>query len=133
MSSTKPETWKKLFLSLSFFHAIVRDRRCYGSLGWNLNYDFNDSDFRISMRQLHMMIDSFDDVPFRALRYLTGECNYGGRVTDDWDRRTIQTILKDFYNESIISDPKYQFYNGSGTTSGKEYYILQEGELEEYS
>jgi len=133
MSSTKPETWKKLFLSLSFFHAIVRYRRCYGSLGWNLNYDFNDSDFRISMRQLHMMIDSFDDVPFRALRYLTGECNYGGRVTDDWDRRTIQTILKDFYNESIISDPKYQFYNGSGTTSGKEYYILQEGELEEYS
>jgi dynein heavy chain, axonemal len=133
MSSTKPETWKKLFLSLSFFHAIVRERRNYGSLGWNLNYDFNDSDFRISMRQLHMMIDSFDDVPFRALRYLTGECNYGGRVTDDWDRRTIQTILKDFYNESIISDAKYQFYNGSGTTSGKEYYILQEGELEEYS
>ena len=50
MSSTKPDTWKKLFLALSFFHAIVRERRNYGSLGWNLNYDFNDSDFRISMR-----------------------------------------------------------------------------------
>lgn len=50
MSNSKPEKWKKLFLSLTFFHAIVRERRRYGPLGWNLRYDFNDSDFRISMR-----------------------------------------------------------------------------------
>jgi dynein heavy chain, axonemal len=55
------------------------------------------------------MIDTFDDVPFRALSYLTGECNYGGRVTDDWDRRTLKTILKDFYNEAVLVDYKYQF------------------------
>ena len=109
MSNSKPETWRKLFLALSFFHGIVRERRRYGPLGWNLSYDFNDSDFRISMRQLHLMIDTFDKVPFRALNYLTGECNYGGRVTDDWDRRTLLTILKSFYNENLLSDEKYQF------------------------
>jgi dynein heavy chain, axonemal len=108
-SNSKGTKWKKLFLALTFFHGIVRERRSYGSLGWNLNYDFNDSDFRISMRQLHLMIDTFEEVPFRALRYLTGECNYGGRVTDDWDRRTLQTLLKDFYNEAILVDFKYQF------------------------
>jgi dynein heavy chain len=57
MSNTQPETFNKLFLGLAFFHGIVRERRKYGALGWNLKYDFNDSDFRISMRQLHMMID----------------------------------------------------------------------------
>ncbi len=49
-SNSKPSQWKKLFLALSFFHGIVRERRRFGSLGWNKLYDFNDSDFRISMR-----------------------------------------------------------------------------------
>lgn len=44
---------------------------------------------------------------FVALRYLTGECNYGGRVTDDWDRRCLNTILYKFYNPDAIADQKY--------------------------
>ncbi len=37
-------------------------------------------------------------IPFAALKYLTSECNYGGRVTDDKDRRLITTLLDDYYN-----------------------------------
>ena len=73
-----------MFFALSFFHAVVRERRRYGNLGWNLpSYDFNDSDFRVSSRQLFNMVESSEDLPLKALSYLCGECNYGGRVTDD--------------------------------------------------
>ncbi len=72
------------------------------------------------------MIDTFDQIPFTALSYLTGECNYGGRVTDDWDRRTLTTILKDFYNKQCLK-VAHEFADGE-----KEYYIKQYGEFEDY-
>ena len=44
------DEWRRLYLSLTFFHSIVRERRRFGPIGWNIYYDFNSSDFKISMR-----------------------------------------------------------------------------------
>ncbi len=37
-------------------------------------------------------------IPWDAMRYVIGQINYGGRVTDDWDRITLLCILHSFYN-----------------------------------
>lgn len=39
----------------------------------------------------------------QVLKYTAGEINYGGRVTDDWDRRCIMNVLEDFYNPSVLN------------------------------
>ena len=44
--------------------------------------------------------------------YTAGHINYGGRVTDDWDRRCIMTILDDYYNANVF-EPKHK-YSESG-------------------
>lgn len=65
---------------------------------------------------LQLFVNEYEEVPFEAITYLTGECNYGGRVTDDWDRRLLLTILVDFYNKDIIKNQRYNF-----SPSGKYY------------
>lgn len=37
------------------------------------------------------------------MKYTAGHINYGGRVTDDWDRRCIMNILNDFYCPASLS------------------------------
>jgi len=56
-----------------------------------------------------MYINEFNEIPFEAVKYLTGECNYGGRVTDDWDRRTMNTILDMFCCLQVVENPYYLF------------------------
>jgi dynein heavy chain len=41
---------------------------------------------------------------FYALHYLVGECNYGGRVTDERDRRVITALLREYMSEAVLSE-----------------------------
>ncbi len=39
--------YKKLLFSLCFFHSLLIERRKFLTLGWNIVYGFNDSDFEV--------------------------------------------------------------------------------------
>jgi len=75
---------------------------------------------------LHMLLnESKEEIPWEALKFVTGDINYGGRVTDDWDRRCLRTILKKFYTDNALNG-NYQF------SEAKNYFIPPVDGLESY-
>ena len=40
---------------------------------------------------------------FLVFKDMISECYYGGRVTDEWDRRCLQNLLADIFNVKILS------------------------------
>lgn len=109
-ASTSPKIFRKLLFGLCFYHSFITERKLYGPLGWNKQYQFNESDLRISAQQLQIFIDEYpNEVPLDALNYLAGSCNYGGRVTEKLDFRLNITILKKFYCKEIFEDDDYKF------------------------
>jgi dynein heavy chain len=122
----RPHEFKKMLFSLCFFHALIRARRKFGPLGWNIPYAFSIPDLKISTDQLRLFLDlETDNIPFKLLQYCTAECNYGGRVTDDKDRRCLKTILTDFYTADVFDDDyRYSILD--------QYYAPQFGNIQSY-
>jgi len=115
--SSKPEAWRKLLFGMCLFHAVIQDRRKFGALGWNIRYDFTDGDLMVSLQQMHEYLDKYEEVPYRVLRFLFTEINYGGRVTDDKDRRLINNLVHTFCCAEVVAgagDDAYRF-SPSGT------------------
>ena len=99
-----PGAHRKLLFSICLFHAVIQDRRKFGPLGWNIRYDFTDGDLSMCQRQIKMIIDEYDVIPFKVIRVLCGEINYGGRVTDDKDRRLINNLLENYVRREVLHD-----------------------------
>ncbi|XP_038073413.1 dynein heavy chain 6, axonemal-like isoform X3 [Patiria miniata] len=100
--------WRDLLFGLCFFNAVINERRKYGALGWNITYEFSASDLEVSIQVLQLLLTTHQDPPWEALRYLTGEVAYGGRVTDSWDRRCLISILNSFYCSEALQ-PTYSY------------------------
>ncbi|XP_054010575.1 dynein axonemal heavy chain 7-like [Hylaeus anthracinus] len=108
----KDTAFSKLLFGLCLFHSIIKEKKNFEILGWNVPYDFDHSDLRISAMQMRNLINNTDYVPFDILLYLIGECNYGGKIMDDFDKRSLKYLLNDYCNIHIIEDQHYTCTSG---------------------
>ncbi|RZF48033.1 hypothetical protein LSTR_LSTR002099 [Laodelphax striatellus] len=107
------ESWRKMIFGICFFHGVIQERKKFGPLGWNISYEFNDSDRECALLNLQLFCSDNYVIPWDALEYTTGEITYGGRVTDYWDQRTLKTITKFFFSPETL-ETGYK-YSKSGT------------------
>jgi len=52
--------------------SVIQERRKFGPLGWNVKYDFNNSDLEVALSTLFMFLEEQEDIPWPALLYVTG-------------------------------------------------------------
>ena len=60
-----------MIFGICFFQAIIQERKKFGPLGWNINYDFSDSDRECAILNLKMFCCE-GHIPWDALEYITG-------------------------------------------------------------
>uniref|UniRef100_A0A3Q3JPM2 Dynein heavy chain region D6 P-loop domain-containing protein n=1 Tax=Monopterus albus TaxID=43700 RepID=A0A3Q3JPM2_MONAL len=125
---SKPVFYRKLVFSLCFFHSILLERKKFLQLGWNIVYVCNDHllgvALQVSENLLSQYLDNYEEIPWDALKYLIAGVNYGGHVTDDWDRRLLTTYISDYFCDALLE--------GCQLSSLSSYYIPHDGPQSSY-
>lgn len=121
---SKDAEFKAILFALCYFHAVVLERRKFGTQGWNKPYPFSTGDLSISVDVLYNYLETFPKVPWTDLRYIFGEIMYGGHISDDWDRRLCSAYL-DVYLREEITEGNFELAPGfvaPPTSDYKEYH-----------
>lgn len=67
-SCRRADEYRKLAFGVCFFHAVVQERKKFGPLGWNIRYEFNESDLITSLTVIKNLLDEdTDEIVWSAL------------------------------------------------------------------
>jgi dynein heavy chain, axonemal len=99
--------WRQLLFGLCFLHSIVQERRKFGALGWCIPYEYNAGDLGacISFLERHLYAGS---ISWPTLQYMVSEAQYGGKITDDLDKRLFKTYAMNWLNPGVL-DSSFTF------------------------
>ena len=101
---------QRLIYNLSLMHAVIEGRKGFGTLGWTISYAFTMADLSITTKQLmyYMTNSESTSSALLAVRTLAEQCNYGGRVTDERDKRILSAMLDEFCRTESTAKSGYQ-------------------------
>jgi len=115
LDAVSQPAWKNMLFALCFMHTVVQERRKFGPLGFNIPYEFNQSDLSASVQFMQNHLNDAEStgrpVDWVTVNYMVCEVQYGGRITDDWDRRLFNTYGQAWLAARVL-DPQFEFFRG---------------------
>jgi len=125
---SRPE-WRSLLYVMCYVHSLAQERRKFGPIGFSIPYEFNQSDLSacVQFLQNHLMemeARKSKEVTWSTVRYMVSEIQYGGRITDDWDRRMMNTYAERYFNQAVL-EPGYTLFPGYSIPQGSDISVFR--------
>jgi len=99
--------WRTLLFGICFLHSIVQERRKFGPLGWCVPYEYNDGDLSACLTFLEKHLYN-GSLSWPTLQYMVWEAQYGGKITDNMDRRLFGTYVEQWLTPQTLN-PGFSF------------------------
>ncbi|MEW5318622.1 MAG: hypothetical protein WDW38_009830 [Sanguina aurantia] len=129
----RPE-WRQLLFVMCFLHSVVQERRKFGPIGWNVPYEFNQSDLSACVQFLQNHLMEMDAKKAAAptwetVRYMISIIQYGGRITDDFDQLLMDTYAEKYFLQAVCT-PMYELYRDE--RSGFSYRVPDTNDIDSF-
>jgi dynein heavy chain len=108
--------WRQLLFVMCFLHSSVQERRKFGPIGWNIQYEYNQSDLSacVQFLQNHMIemdAKKANQPTWATIRYMISSIQYGGRITDDMDQYLMDTYADKYFHLGSL-EPNHEIFPG---------------------
>ena len=104
-----------ILFGLCYFHAVMMERKTFGTKGFNMQYPFSSQDLQASAIVMrNYMENAGPKVPWLDLRYLIGEIMYGGHIVNDFDRTLCMCYLEYFLRDELLDEMEMFPYRDEG-------------------
>lgn len=100
----------QLLFILSWFHALIQERRTYIPQGWSKYYEFSYGDFKAGETILQgIRADSQNQggqTQWQKVYGILENAIYGGRIDNDFDLRVLRTYMTQIFREDVMKGQK---------------------------
>jgi len=111
LARVETKEWRDLVFGMCFLHSVVQERRKFGPIGWCIPYEYNTSDLEASLQFLEKHSFSATGLNWETVQYMVCEIQYGGRITDDFDRTLFNTFGETWLQPGILNE-NFSFFDG---------------------
>jgi dynein heavy chain len=113
LGRVETKDWRDLVWCTCFLHSVVQERRKFGPIGWCIPYEYNTGDQEASLTFLEKHSFSAQGLNWETIQYMLCEAQYGGRITDDFDRTLFQTFGSAWFTPELFTD-HFRFATAGG-------------------
>ena len=99
----------QLLFVLSWFHALIQERRTYIPQGWTKYYEFSYGDLKAGEQviiNLRNDPSSNGQISWQKVYGILENAIYGGRIDNEFDLRVLKTYMQIVFKEDVLKGQK---------------------------